>query len=68
MSQRGRPPADLDTKAIRVESGVAEKLRIIASIRRTTIAKLLDPLIRPLVEREYGKALKEASSSNGDGA
>ena len=63
---RGRPPSGIQTALIRVRKEQAKKLKVIATLRETTSASLLGPLLQPFIEREYPKAIREASArSNG---
>lgn len=63
MAKRGRPPEGIVTSSVRLHRDLVKKLRIISSIRNITSAKLLEPVLRPFVEAEYMKALKEAPGS-----
>ena len=58
---------DGPTSPVRLDKESADKLRVICSIRKVSSAKLLRPVVRPFVEREYPKALKEAMKE-ADGA
>ena len=60
MRKPGRPPEG-KTSSIRVDESIARKLHIIAAIRKAKVSELTTPLLTPFVEKEYPKALKEAS-------
>ena len=44
-----------------MDESIARKLHIIAAIRKAKVSELTTPLLTPFVEKEYPKALKEAS-------
>ena len=66
MGKRGRPAEGMDAISVRIPKKIVQKLRIIASIRGSTIPKVLDHVLGPSLDRELPKALKEVPA-NGDG-
>ena len=66
MGKRGRPSEGVDAISVRIPKEIVRKLRVIASIRGSTIPKVLGPILEPALDREFAKALKEASA-NGRG-
>lgn len=60
---KNKPADEGPTSPIRVSKEQAHKLRIIASIRGTTIAKLVSPHLQPFIDREYPRAMKDAPDS-----
>lgn len=49
----GRPPTGRQTRPIRVSEDLAEMLGWIAELSDDSVAEIVDPLIRPDVERRY---------------
>lgn len=56
------PKGKAASDVIRVKADLAYMLGVIGSIRGCSISELVEPALRPLVERWYDEALEEAAS------
>lgn len=64
MAKRGRPKSDVETTLIRVERGTAHKIKVTATLRGVSVAKLFETRLKPTIDKEHAAALRDAS---GDG-
>ena len=56
----GRPvTSERDDVVVKIDTQVAAKARYVASTRKITLAEYLSELIRPLVDRDFDRAVKE---------
>lgn len=53
MAKTGRPPNEQQTRQIRVNEDIAEKLAWVAELSDDTIADIVDPILRAEVEDRY---------------
>lgn len=51
--------AKSNTRAVKIDADLARKAKIIAEMRDDTSAEYLSKLLRPLIERDWQKTLKE---------
>ena len=59
---RTRKPAR-DDKAVKISRDLAVKAKVIAETRGVSVAEYLSDLLRPPVERDFPRAMKQLSES-----
>lgn len=56
----GRPKSDRDDVSVRLDRNVVSRARFVADQRGLTLAEYLTELVRPLVDRDFGKAASQS--------
>ncbi len=54
----GRPKSERDDVTVKMDRGVVARARYVAEIRGVTLAEYLSDAVRPIVDRDFGKAAK----------
>jgi hypothetical protein len=54
----GRPKSERDDVTVKLDRGVVARARYVAEIRGVTLAEYLTEAVRPVVDRDFGKAAK----------
>lgn len=62
MSRTDKPKRD-DMPA-KIERAILQKAKVICAVRGITMAEFLSDLLRPLVDREYHKTVKNMQASD----
>ena len=57
----GRPKSERDDVTVKLDRGVVARARYVAEIRGVTLAEYLSEAVRPIVDRDFGKAAKPTS-------
>lgn len=58
-TKNGCKPIQAEFASVRIAADLVKKLRVIAAHESTTAADVLDPVIRPVVERRYQAVAKQ---------
>jgi hypothetical protein len=54
----GRPKSERDDVTVKMDRGLVARARFVAEIRGVTLAEYLSEAVRPVVDRDFGKAAK----------
>lgn len=63
QTKNGSKPTQADYASVRIAGDLVKKLRTIAAHEGSTAADILDPVIRPMVERRYQNAVKQMQAA-----